>query len=405
MSAVATAYPELAGLEASGDVPELIAQVRAAVLAEPARAIGDAVVNSWLGRRWTALAIQRAALDDAAVAIARGRAAQLDPHEAIARRFVLPVLGGAPWRELPPSDRLTLSSTTLVLCPGLLGALMPMSAFASTAPLLEQEFGVRVVVADSHPAASCGANARDILRAVTRGEGFAVDGSELRPGAVAPGDVVLVGYSKGMPDALTMLAEHPEVASRVKAIVSWAGAAGGSYLADAAAPLLADIDVDAFLQGTGGRVLKRLVPAAEFARIARREDEFDIAGAIGDLRTDLRREFLDQHRGLFDDLGVPFLSVAGAVRARDVPYFQALSVLQLARRERLNDMQVTQSQTRVPAAASAHLGTVRADHWDMAYDAFPRQLRLGSRHMSHPLPRTAVLGATLALLAEVGLIQ
>jgi hypothetical protein len=41
----------------------------------------------------------------------------------------------------------------------------------------------------------------------------------------------------------------------------------------------------------------------------------------------------------------------------------------------------------------------------MAYDAFPRQLSLGSRHMSHPLPRAAVLGATLALLAEVGLIQ
>jgi hypothetical protein len=33
-------------------------------------------------------------------------------------------------------------------------------------------------------------------------------------------------------------------------------------------------------------------------------------------------------------------------------------VLQLARHERLNDMQVTVSHTRVPVAASAHLGTL-----------------------------------------------
>ncbi|MBV8945929.1 MAG: hypothetical protein JO286_05340 [Solirubrobacterales bacterium] len=405
MRAVATAYPELAALEASGDVPELIEQVRGAVVADPVAAIADPVVKAWLGRRWTALAVQSAALDPQAVAVARRRARRLTAHEAIARRFILPSLPGAPWRELPPAEGRALSATTVVLCPGLFGALMPMSAFASTAPLLEREYGVRVVVADTHPAASCSANARDILRAVTRGEGFAVDGTELRPGTVAPRDVVLVGYSKGTPDALTMLAEHPEAAARVKAFVSWAGAARGSYLADQLAPLVPDIDVNAFLEGTGGKVLRQLMPVAEFNRITRREDEFDLPGAIRDLRTGVRSQFLDEHRGLLDALGVPFISVAGAVRVGDVPYFQALATLQLARRERINDMQVTQSQTHVPVAASAHLATVRADHWDMAYDAFPRQLRFGSRRLSHPLPRTAMLGATLALLAELGLIE
>lgn len=405
MRPVATAYPELAVLEAAGDVPELIEQVRAAVVTDPVAAIADPVVKAWLARRWTALAVQRGALDPEAVAIARGRARRLAAQEAIARRFVLPALRGAPWRELPPAERRPLSATTVVLCPGLLGALMPMSAFASTAPLLEREYGVRVVVADSHPAASCSANARDILRAVTRGEGFAVDGTELRPGAITPRDVVLVGYSKGTPDALAMLAEHPEVAAGVKAFVSWAGAAGGSYLADQVAPLVDDIDLDAFLEGIGGKVLRRLMPAAEFNRITRREDEFDLPGAIRDLRTDVRSQFLDAHRALLDALGVPFISVAGAVRVGDVPYFQALATLQLARRERINDMQVTQSQTRVPVAASAHLATLRADHWDMAYDAFPRQLRFGSRRLSHHLPRTAMLGATLALLTETGLIE
>ena len=265
------------------------------------------------------LVVQRAALD----AIARRRAHRLDPHEAVARRFVTPAPSGAPWREQPPWERRAVSATTVVLCPGLLGALMPMAAFATTAPLLEREFGVRVIVADSHPAATCASNARDILRAVTRGEGFAVDGTELRPGAVTPGDVVLVGYSKGTPDALTMIAEHPEVVGRVRAVVSWAGAAGGSYLADTAAPLLADLDVDDFLTGAGGRVLRRFIPATHLDRITRREDEFDVPGAIGDLRTGVRGRFLDEHRALLDDLRVPFLSVAGAVGVRDVPYFRA----------------------------------------------------------------------------------
>ena len=405
MRAVSTAYPELAALEASGDAPELIEQVRAAVVADRVAAIADPVLQAWLGRRWTALAVQRAALDPEAVAIARGRARRIAADEAIARRFVLPAVRGAPWRELPCAERRPLSATTVVLCPGLLGSLMPMSALASTAPLLEHEYRVRVIVADSHPAASCSANARDILRAVTRGEGFAVDGTELRPAAITPRDVVLVGYSKGTADALTMLAQHPEVAAGVNAFVSWAGAAGGSYLADELAPLIADIDVGAFLEGTGGKLLRRLMPAAEFNRITRREDEFDLPGAIRDLRTDVRNQFLDEHRALLDALGVPFISVEGAVRVGDVPYFQALATLKLARRERINDMQVTQSQTRVPVAASVHLGTLRADHWDMAYDAFPRQLRFGSRRLSHPLPRTAMLGATLALLAEIGLIE
>jgi hypothetical protein len=152
-------------------------------------------------------------------------------------------------------------------------------------------------------------------------------------------------------------------------------------------------------------VLRRLMPVAQFDRITRREDEFDVPGAIGDLRTGVRRSFLDEHRGLLDDLGVPFLSVAGAVRARDVPYFQTFAALQIARRERLNDMQVTVSQTKVPVAASVHLGTLRAHHWDMAYDAFPEQLTMRSKRLAHPLPRTAMLGATLALLAEIGLID
>jgi hypothetical protein len=135
-----------------------------------------------------------------------------------------------------------------------------------------------------------------------------------------------------------MIAQYPEAAGRVRAVVSWAGAAGGSHLADTAAPLLEDLDVEEFLAGAGGRVLRRFVPATSLAGLTRRENEFDVPGAIGDLRTGVRRGFLDEHRPMLDDLGVPFMSVAGAVRVRDVPYFQALAALQLAGHERLNGM-------------------------------------------------------------------
>ena len=48
--------------------------------------------------------------------------------------------------------------------------------------------------------------------------------------------LVLVGYSKGTPDILEGLATYPELARRVAAVVSVAGAVGGSPLADDASP-------------------------------------------------------------------------------------------------------------------------------------------------------------------------
>ena len=48
--------------------------------------------------------------------------------------------------------------------------------------------------------------------------------------------LVLVGYSKGTPDILEGLVTYPELAQRVAAVVSVAGAVNGSPLADDASP-------------------------------------------------------------------------------------------------------------------------------------------------------------------------
>ena len=52
------------------------------------------------------------------------------------------------------------------------------------------------------------------------------------PESYAGRNIILIGYSKGAPDSLTALVEYPEVAERVAAMVSVAGAVKGSPLAD-----------------------------------------------------------------------------------------------------------------------------------------------------------------------------
>jgi hypothetical protein len=202
-----------------------------------------------------------------------------------------------------------------------------------------------------------------------------------------------------------MIAQYPEAAGRVRAVVSWAGAAGGSHLADTAAPLLEDLDVEEFLTGAGGRVLRRFVPATSLAGLTRRENEFDVPGAIGDLRTGVRRGFLDEHRPMLDDLGVPFMSVAAAVRVRDVPYFQALAALQLAGHERLNEIAGHRVAYPGPGGGVGAPGNAARPSLGHGLRRLPRAAK-----DAQPAPwairfHEPPLGATLALLAETGLIE
>ena len=61
---------------------------------------------------------------------------------------------------------------------------------------------------------------------------------DLGPGAPR---LVLFGYSKGTPDVLEAIVNHPEIRPRVAAVVSIAGAVGGSPLANEAEQYQADL--------------------------------------------------------------------------------------------------------------------------------------------------------------------
>ena len=52
---------------------------------------------------------------------------------------------------------------------------------------------------------------------------------------------MLVGYSKGAPDVLEAIVDYPEIRPRVAAVVSVAGAVGGSPLANDAEQYQADL--------------------------------------------------------------------------------------------------------------------------------------------------------------------
>jgi len=85
--------------------------------------------------------------------------------------------------------------------------------------------------------------------------------------------LVLWGYSKGVPDILEAIATYPELAARVAAVVSVAGAVGGSPLANNASQAQAN--------------LLEILPGSDCGK----GDE----GAVESLKTSVRKEWLATH--------------------------------------------------------------------------------------------------------------
>ena len=114
---------------------------------------------------------------------------------------------------------------------------------AAIAKLSGLGYRIRMVSVDGRSSSTH--NASQIARAV-------------RDEPLEPGDkLVLVGYSKGTPDILEFLVANPELAVRVDAVVSIAGAVNGSPLGDAYAGLYAmasGVDFKICKAGDGGVV-------------------------------------------------------------------------------------------------------------------------------------------------------
>ena len=83
--------------------------------------------------------------------------------------------------------------------------------------------------------------------------------------------IVLIGYSKGVPDVLEAVVRYPEIHSRIAAVVSIAGAVRGSPIADQATDRTADLLVHfpgAQCDSGDGQAVASLRPAVRNAFLA-----------------------------------------------------------------------------------------------------------------------------------------
>lgn len=392
-----------------------------ALIANDRRTLVEPELKKWCGRRWRELFVSNAAGQQAAVSAASSRISlpgtdlsvlsgrdQRPDRQRIAERFLRD--GGEDWVGVPDIPYAAPGDFTLVFCPGLINSMLPVRGLASVLPQLEQ-LGYRVLAADAHPMRSCDANVADLEAAIERGEGYSSRYTRIAPeDAEPPGDVVLVGYSKGAADALALLIRRPDLAPRVKALVCWAGAVGGSYLADDIYDTIADVRIPlGGLSEPLKAALKAVFPLVRLDGISDRVDEYDVKGAIRDLTTTERAGFLAENAEAIDALDVPIFNLTAATTATEVPLFQVQGYLQIRNRkpggDPDNDMQLTQNQARMATPMATDLAVLSAHHWDITYDAFPLHMRMGSANLNHKFPRAAALTAVCQLVDELGLVM
>ena len=394
--------------ESKSDIAAAIADVRARAAADR-RVFADPAVQALCARRWRSLFLDEAVKDAVAVEQATKRFWDGRPVRQRIADYFLVGADRASWQDEQPAARTpAIATTTLVACPGLLNGLLPvLREFRDQLPLVERRFGMRVLRSDSHPVRGCEANVADVLRALNEGKGLDAAGAAIPEAAArVPGDVFLLGYSKGAPDILTTLVRHPEVAPRVRALFTVAGAIGGSEVADSVATGFSTSVVqkgalDASLRAQG--LLPRGLKLGHYA--GRRLPEFNVADAVRDLTTEVRDAFLAANRERLDALNVPMFYLRGATRLGEVPWSQRGGFRLLSKFDPQNDMQVTSRRGTLPFPMATDLGLLRGHHWDLTYPSFVKGRWMGLNKTFHPFPKLAILVAIVGLASELGLID
>jgi hypothetical protein len=186
--------------------------------------------------------------------------------------------------------------------------------------------------------------------------------------------LVLMGYSKGAPDILEALVAYPEIRTRVAAMVSAAGAIGGSPLAN---------DVEQY-----HAELLQYFPGATC-------EEGD-GGAVQSLRPATRRAWLAQNPL---PTGLRYYSIVTFPQPERISSILESSYEKLARIDARNDSQMIFYDQVVPG--STLLGYLNADHWAVAVPIARTHLIIGSLFVTQNLyPREALTEAILRFIEE-----
>lgn len=189
-------------------------------------------------------------------------------------------------------------------------------------------FGYRIGHIEIEALSSCARNAGIIREAVMA-----------MPAAGQGERLVLMGYSKGAPDILEAVATFPDLRQRVAAVVSVAGAVGGSPLAHAATQSMIN--------------LLQYFPGA-------RCDPGD-GGGLESVRPDVRKKWLASHPL---PRSIRYYSVVAYPDGEHISSILENSYGMLSQVDSRNDGQLIFYDQVIPG--SVLLGYLNADHWAVA---------------------------------------
>ncbi|PYE21503.1 hypothetical protein C7410_114144 [Paraburkholderia silvatlantica] len=226
-----------------------------------------------------------------------------------------------------------------------------------------RQFGFDAALIDVDALSSSTNNARQIRDAIMA-----------MPAPAGAPHIVLVGYSKGAPDMLEALVNYPEIRSRVAAVVSAAGAIGGSPLANDAEQYQAD--------------LLRYVPGATCTS--------GDGGAVQSLRPATRKAWLADH--LFPG-ELHYYSIVTFPQQERISSILKSSYNKLSRVDSRNDSQVIFYDQVMPG--SKLLAYVNADHWALAVPIARTHPTIGALFVTqNAYPREALVEAILRFVEE-----
>jgi len=226
-----------------------------------------------------------------------------------------------------------------------------------------RRFGYDMVTLEVDALSSSSNNARQIRDAIMAME---LD-------AQAP-KLVLIGYSKGAIDILEAVVTYPEIRKHVAAVISAAGAIGGSALAnDATQSELNLLQHWPDAQCTTG-------------------DE----GALDSLRPSTRKTWLGSHQLPHD---FPYYSLVTYPKPERISSILRSSYDKLSLIDARNDSQVISYDQVIPG--SALIGYINADHWALSVPIARTHSTIGSVFVDqNNYPREALLEALLRFVEE-----
>jgi hypothetical protein len=191
---------------------------------------------------------------------------------------------------------------------------------------------------------------------------------------IEPGSLVLIGYSKGAPDILTAVVDYPEILPYLAAVVSVAGAVGGSPLA---------------YDATEGQL-----------DLLRHAPEGDCSAGDGkgveSLRPSVRQDWLNEHP-LPEE--IPYYSLVTYPLPDRISSILKVTHKKLSQIDPRNDSQVLFYDQLIPG--STLMGYLNADHWAAAVPIAEEHPFIG-RHFvdKNDFPRTAIAEALMRFVEE-----